>query len=118
MAYIDFAQTIGSLTCSPNRIVTQYHDCVDRVRSATYVRMFELLKVIGKCLYQLKKKDCLPSSPLNIFYNIKCYPLESLMLRPCPNALKIRYCLDYLGVTYLDDVVLYSSSWSEHLVQI
>ncbi len=94
-------------------------DCVDHIGSARYVSKFDLVKGYWQVPLTNRAKDYLPSLHLMLSCSIGNALSEFEMHLRLSQRLVNRILYGMSGCeAYLDDIVLYSSSWSEHLNQI
>ncbi|KAI2646146.1 Retrovirus-related Pol polyprotein [Labeo rohita] len=94
-------------------------DCVDRVGSAKFVSKFDLLKGYWQVPLTAKAKELSAFVTPDDFLQYRVMPFG---VRNAPATFQrlVNRVLSRLSgcVAYLDDVILYSSSWADHLVTI
>ena len=88
--------------------IPRIEDCIDKIGQAKYVSKFDLLKGYWGLILR-EFTQCLCFVPPTVFTVIKLWPL---VWKTCP--LPSKDCVE----AYIDDVVVYSQSWDEHIGQI
>lgn len=94
-------------------------DCIDQVGSATYVSKFDLLKGYWQVpLSKRAQEICVFITPSGLYkYTVMPFGLRNAPATFQPLMNQVVAGLDGCAV-YLDDVVIYSDTWSEHIQRI
>ena len=110
---------VNSLTKPDSYPLPRIEDCIDRVGNSKYVSKFDLLKGYWQVLLTEKAKEISTFvTPDGLFqYSVMPFGMQNA---PATFQWLINGVIaDVLGCkAYIDDVIIYSDSWSAHLNQI
>lgn len=99
--------------------IPRIEDCIDRIGSAKYVSKFDLLKGYWQVPLSERAKEISAFVTPDGLYQFRVLPFG---LRNAPSCFQRMMNEVTRGltncVTYIDDVVLYSDSWTDHVAQI
>lgn len=110
---------INAVTKPDSFPLPRMEDCVDQVGSATYVSKFDLLKGYWQVpLSDRAKEICSFVTPSGLYsYTVMPFGLRNALATFQRLMNKVVRGLEGCAV-YLDDVVIYSDKWEEHLEQV
>lgn len=115
---IDFRK-LNNVTRTDAYPIPRPEDCIDRIGKAQYVSKFDLLKGYWQVPLSERAKEVSAFVTPECLYRCQVLPFG---MKNAPATFqrlmnKVTAGLDYV-VTYIDDVVVHSSSWSSHVEHI
>ena len=110
---------LNSKTKPDSYPIPRIDDCIDRVGNAKYVSKFDLLKGYWQVPLSEKAKELSAFVTPDGFYQYKVMPFG---MRNAPATFQRLINTVTSGLTgceaYLDDIIVYSDTWEDHLQQI
>merc|ERR1712002_380874 len=110
---------LNSKTKPDSYPIPRIDDCIDRVGNAKYVSKFDLLKGYWQVPLSEKANELSAFVTPDGFYQYKVMPFG---MRNAPATFQRLINTVTSGLTgceaYLDDIIVYSDTWEDHLQQI
>ncbi len=115
---IDFRK-VNSVTRADAYPIPRLEDCIDRIGQASFVSKFDLLKGYWQVPLTHRAKQVSAFCTADQLYLCRVLPFG---MKKAPATFQRLMNTITAGlanvVTYIDDVVVYSSSWTDHIVHI